>query len=274
MGGVSSIHVTQSELLLLLVWEALHELNFCRHHVKPSMIFWMVVADGVDPLNACMTNWESPSTYHYVLQTQIPCKEDFFPSLWLLWLLLLELSRETLVFYSWLPSSCNFPFSILLMMQRRLCCIGLQLSSMLRCTLCCTQLYPALMMRCTLCCTWWQPVLMTSACSQLNTQLLLRKACTFNRAPVIPQGPGCDSEDFSSNGPPIFLKWEMLTSTVRYLLTFPFLCFIKKKKKKVVRKITKRNKEKLSKAEKVTQKVIQKCVINKHHTMPVNTTLF
>ena len=50
MGGVSSIHVTQSELLLLLVWEALHELNFCRHHVKPSMIFWMVVADGVDPL--------------------------------------------------------------------------------------------------------------------------------------------------------------------------------------------------------------------------------
>ena len=126
------------------------------------------------------------------------------PSLRLLWLLLLELSRETLVFCSWLPSCCNFPFSLLLMMQRRLCCIGLQLSSMLRCTLCCTQLYPALMMRCTLCCTWWQPVLMTSACSQLNTQLLLRKACTFNRAPVIPQAPGCDSEDFSSNGPPIF----------------------------------------------------------------------
>ena len=79
MGGVSSIQVTQSELLLLLVWEALHELNFCRHHVKPSMIFWMVVASrwGRSTYNACMTNWESPSTYHYVLQTQIPCKEDY-----------------------------------------------------------------------------------------------------------------------------------------------------------------------------------------------------
>ena len=81
MGGVSSIQVTQSELLRLLVWEALHELNFCRHHVNPSMVVWMVVADGVDPLNACMTNWESPSTYHYVLQTQIPCKEDYSFSL-------------------------------------------------------------------------------------------------------------------------------------------------------------------------------------------------
>ena len=128
------------------------------------------------------------------------------PSLRLLWLLLLELSRETLVFCSWLPSSCNFPFSLLLMMQRRLCCIGLQLSSMLWCTLCCTQLYPALMMRCILCCTWWQPVLMTSARYQLKTQLLLRKACTFNRVPVIPQAPGRDSEDFPSNGPPIFFN--------------------------------------------------------------------
>ena len=74
---------------------------------------------------------------------------------------------------------------------------------------------------------------------------------------------------------PSLLRLErqgMLTST-----DVSFFVFHLKKRKKSSKKLTKEIKkfpksEKLPKTKKITQKIIQKCVVNGHLTVPVNTT--
>ena len=60
----------------------------------------------------------------------------------------------------------------------------------------------------------------------------------------------------------------MLTSTIQCLLTFPFLGLTLKKKKKVIKKNFKRDKN----LPKIAQKSEKLRVINEHLTVPINIT--